>query len=83
MNVSTKTPRVVTPTRLTVAALGMAVVSSLAVAATPASASRPDSSGTLSTTTAHRTVVLDPGGMLAQRKGMIDPRWWVRLGNAG
>jgi hypothetical protein len=83
MKVSTNTPRVMTPTRLAVAALGTALVSSLAVAATPASASRPDPYGTVVTTAAHHRVVLDPGEMLAQRKSMIDARWWVRLGNAG
>ena len=45
MNVSTNNQRVATPTRLGAAALGIAVVSSLAVAATPASAARPDSTG--------------------------------------
>jgi hypothetical protein len=83
MKVPTNTPRVVTPTRLAVAALGMTVVSSLAVAAAPASASRPDAAGTVSATTASRTIVPDAGEMLAQRKGMIDARWWVLLGNAG
>ena len=83
MNASTNTPRVMTRTRIGVAALGIAVVSSLAVAATPASASRPDPSGAVVRTTAHHPVVLDPGEMLAQRKSMIDPRWWVRLGNVG
>lgn len=83
MKVSTNTPRVVTPTRLAAAALGMTVVSSLAVAAAPASASRPESAGTVSASTASRTIVPDSGEMLAQRKGMIDARWWVLLGNAG
>ena len=82
MNVSTNNQRVATPTRLGAAALGLAVVSSLAVAATPASAARPDSNGT-AVTAAHHPVVLDPGEQLAHRKSMIDPRWWVRLGNVG
>jgi hypothetical protein len=83
MNISTNTRPVATHTRLAVGALGIALVSSLAVGATPASATRRDLDGTAVTTSTHHPVVLDPGELLAQRKSLIDPRWWVRLGNLG
>ena len=79
MNSSTNTPHGTITTRLAAAALGVAVVSSLAVASAPASAKRADPNGGAGTTTVQRSV--DPGDWLAQRKSMIDPQWWTRLGN--
>ena len=84
MKISNSTSPVATPSRLAAAALGVAVVGSLAVSASPASASRPETYRAVAATTApHRVAWDDPGGMLAQRKSLIDPRWWVRLGNLG
>jgi len=81
MNISTNTPHVRLATRLAAGAVGIAVVSSLAVASTPASAQRADPIGGAGTTTAFHLVTGDPGEMLAQRKSLIDPQWWTRLGN--
>ena len=81
MNISTNTPHVTLATRLAVGAVGVAVVSSLAVASSPASAKRADPNGGVATTTVFHLVTGDPGDMLAQRKSLIDPQWWTRLGN--
>ena len=81
MNISTNTPQARLATRLAVGAVGIAVVSSLAVASTPASAKQADPHGNEGTTAAFHLVTGDPGDMLAQRKSLIDPQWWTRLGN--
>ena len=81
MNSSTNTPHVTITTRLAAAALGVAVVSSLAVASAPASAKPADPNGGMGTITVFHLVTGDPGDMLAQRKSLIDPQWWTRLGN--
>lgn len=81
MNSSTNTRHVRLATRLAAGAVGIAVVSSLAVASAPASAKRADPNAGVGTTTVFHLVTGDPGDMLAQRKSLIDPQWWTRLGN--
>ena len=58
-------------------------MSSLAVASAPASAKRADPYGNVGTTTVQQSISVDPGDWIAQRKSMIDPLWWARLGNVG
>ncbi len=79
MNSSTNTPHVTITTRLAAATLGLAVVSSLAVASAPASAKRADPNAGVGTTTVSHASV-DPGDWLAQRKSAIDPQMVDKLG---
>ena len=80
MNSSKNTPHVTITTRLAVGALGVAVVSSLAVASAPASAKPADPYGNVTTTTVSHASV-DPGDWIAQRKSRIPAVWWTRLFN--
>ena len=81
MNSSTSTPHVTITTRLAAAALGVAVVSSLAVASAPASAKRADPNEGAGTTTVSHAASWDPGDALAYRKGLSTPQWWTSLWN--
>ena len=81
MNSSTSTPHGTITTRLAAAALGVAVVSSLAVASAPASAKRADPNEGMGTTTVIYTTSSDPGDALAHRKSRMPAVWWASLWN--